>query len=44
MSKYILSKGIDIRYEKFIEPKLSIKQKRLLKQLAKDIKKSLLKN
>ena len=38
----ILSKGIDVRYDKFIKPKLSEKQQKLLKQLAKEIEKELL--
>lgn len=42
METIILSKGIEHRYKKFIEPKLSKKQKRLLKELAEEIKKNLL--
>ena len=32
-----LSKGIELSYKKFIEPKLSKKQKVLLKELSKEI-------
>ncbi|EKD25595.1 MAG: hypothetical protein ACD_80C00012G0011 [uncultured bacterium (gcode 4)] len=42
MESVLLSKGIDIRYEKFIKPKLSEKQIQLIKQLSEEIKKELL--
>lgn len=42
MESVILSKGIDISYEKFIEPKLSKKQKELIKELSEEIKKELI--
>ena len=42
MQTVILSKGINHRFRKFIEPKLSKKQKKLIKQLAEEIKKEIL--
>jgi len=42
METVILSEGINIRYKKFIEPKLSKKQKKLIKQLSEEIKKEIL--
>ncbi len=42
METVILSEGISIRYKKFIEPKLSEKQKKLIKKLSEEIKRDIL--
>jgi hypothetical protein len=42
MEVVILSEGISHRYKKFIEPKLSKKQKKLIKQLSEEIKREIL--
>jgi hypothetical protein len=42
METVILSEGISHRYRKFIEPKLSEEQKKLIKQLSEEIKREIL--
>lgn len=42
MGRYWFSAGIDIRFEKFIKPKLSPTEEKLLRELAGEVKASLL--
>ena len=41
-SSHIISIGVEIRYKRFIEPKLSESQKKILGELSKEIKSSLI--
>ncbi len=41
-SHYFLSEGIDLRFKKFLEPKMNEKQKELIEQLSLEIKEYLL--